>query len=86
MSYFTEGENTREERKKYQRTAKVLTLFIVAYQGQWLPAIVFYIWLFITPPPTVMVREKNCLNIFVGILPFWIDGTSWFQRRTGLQF
>ena len=53
MSQFNEGE--KEERRKYQRTAKVLTLFIVFYMGQWLSAIVLYIWLFITPPPTVMV-------------------------------
>ena len=55
MNRFNEGEKAREERSKYQKTAKVLTLFIVSYMAQWLSAIILYIWLFITPPPTVMV-------------------------------
>ena len=61
-----EGESSREERKKYQRTAKVLTLFIVSYQAQWLSAVIYFLWVFVTPPPTIVVSDflKFFLNVF----------------------
>ena len=57
MNRFNEGEKAKEERRKYQKTAQVLTLFIVSYVAQWLPWIVYCIWSFVTPPPTVMVSS-----------------------------
>ena len=57
MSRFNEGEKAKEERRKYQKAAQVLTLFIVSYVAQWLPWIVYCIWSFETPPPTVMVSS-----------------------------
>ena len=55
MNKFNEGEKAKEERKKYQKTAQVLTLFIVSYIAQWLAWIVYCIWSFVTVPPVVMV-------------------------------
>ena len=47
MSHFNEGEKAKEERKKYQKTAQVLTLFIVSYIAQWISVIVFNSWSFV---------------------------------------
>ena len=55
MSHFNEGEKAKEERRKYQKTAQVLTLFIVSYIAQWVTWIVYCIWSFVTPPPIIMV-------------------------------
>ena len=58
MSQFNEGEHAREERRKYQKTAQVLTLFIISYIGQWWPSITYFIWSSITSPPDVSVSES----------------------------
>ncbi len=55
MSRFAEGDKAAEERKRYQKTAKVLTLFIVSYLSQWFLWIVFCLWSFLTPPPYILV-------------------------------
>ena len=55
MSHFNEGEKAKEERRKYQKTAQVLTLFIVSYIAQWVTWIVYCIWSFVTLPPIIMV-------------------------------
>ena len=57
MNQFNEGKKAKEERRKYQKTAQVLTLFIVSYVAQWLPFIIFCTWSFIAQPPTITVRE-----------------------------
>ena len=58
MSHFNEGEKAKEERRKYQKTAQVLTLFIVSYVAQYLPWIIFCIWSFFVPPPSFMVSQQ----------------------------
>ena len=55
MSHFNEGEKAKEERRKYQKAAQVLTLFIVSYIAQWVTWIVYCIWSFVAPPPIIMV-------------------------------
>ena len=61
MSRFNEGEKAREERKKYQKTAQVLTLFIASYIGQWWTWIVFCLWSFFDYPSDLFVS-----TLFVG--------------------
>ena len=55
MRQFTEGEHAREERRKYQKTAQTLTLFIIAYIGQWWAWIGIYIWNFFGEASPVLV-------------------------------
>ena len=57
MRQFNEAEHAREERRKYQKTAQTLTLFIISYIVQWLPSITYFIWLSITSPPDVSVSK-----------------------------
>ena len=57
MSQFNEGEQAREERKKYQKTAQVLTLFILSYIAQWWAWIVFCLWSFFGEASAIIVRN-----------------------------
>ena len=57
MRQFNEAEHAREERRKYQKTAQTLTLFIISHIVQWLPSITYFIWSSITSPPDVSVSE-----------------------------
>ena len=57
MSQFNEGEKAKEESRKYQKTAQVLTLFIISYIAQWLAPIIYKSWVFIMQPPNVLVRK-----------------------------
>ena len=55
MSSFNEGEKAKADRKKYQKTAQVLTLFIVSYIAQWWAWIAFCMWSFFGAPTGLMV-------------------------------
>ena len=57
MNRFNEGEKAKEERLKYQKTAQVLTLFIISYIAQWLAPIIYKSWAFVMQPPNVLVRK-----------------------------
>ena len=57
MSQFNEGEHAREERRKYQKTAQVLTLFIISYIAQWWSWISFSVWNFFGPPSEYLVSS-----------------------------
>ena len=57
MSQFNEGEKAKEERRRYQKTVQVLTLFILSYIAQWLAPIIYKSWAFVMPPPNVLVSK-----------------------------
>ena len=63
MSQFNEGEQAREERKKYQKTAQVLTLFILSYIAQWWAWIVFCLWSFFGEASAIIVRSFGTLKL-----------------------
>ena len=58
---FKEGEHADEERRKYQKTAQVLTLFIFSYLAQWLPAIVYFCWSSLSSPPDILLSIHNII-------------------------
>lgn len=62
MDQFKEGDQASEDRKRYQKTAKVLTLFIVSYLTQWHLFIVYSIWTFIEVPPYLLVSTVSPLD------------------------
>ena len=59
MSRFNEGEKAKGDRKKYQRTAQVLTLFILSYIAQWWAWIIFCAWSFFGTATGLMVSSPN---------------------------
>ena len=62
MRQFNEAEHVREERRKYQKTTQVLTLFILSYIGQWWAWIIFCIWSFFGTPSLTLASILSYLN------------------------
>ena len=40
---------------RYAKTARVMTIFVVAYLAQWWPSILLSVWSYIAPPPIVIM-------------------------------
>ena len=67
MRQFNEVEHAREERRKYQKTAQTLTLFIISYIAQWWAWITFCLWSSFGDPSMYLV---SIVKITLTLLSF----------------
>ena len=76
---FNEDREGNKKRTKYSKTARILSLFVIAYLAQWWPVVLYTIWGYEAQPHIILVvvsilyKTPTANNsVFSHFLPFKI--------------
>ncbi len=59
------------DQKAYNKTANILTLFVLAYFAQWWPFMLYGVWSYFGPPPVMIVQLIVIFCTMGGVFNFF---------------
>ena len=71
--------NAQIQIEKYNRSAKVMLLFVLAFLAQWVCVMAFYIWALLAMPPLAMVVLVVIFANLGGVFNF--IAYTWLKRK-----